>query len=97
MTTDGGGWTLVVRIEGSNTLHRNAAAVGTLTSPTQSASAKLSDAMINGFGDKVMYRGRAGTAQYNYFDTNGPFTAVAISQSRASQTLTGTMGGPYTH
>ena len=97
MTTDGGGWTLVVRIEGTNTLHRNLAAVGTLTSPTQAASAKLSDATINGFGDKTLYRGKAGAGQYHYFDTNGPFTSVAISQSRASQTLTGAMGGPYTH
>jgi prepilin-type N-terminal cleavage/methylation domain-containing protein len=94
MTTDGGGWTLVVRIEGTNTSHRNTAAVGTLTSPTQAASAKLSDAMINGFADKTVYRGKCG-AQAVYFDTNGPFTADGTSQSRASETLGGAFGWPY--
>lgn len=35
MTTDGGGWTLVVRGIGSTNEHRDIAAVGTLMSPTQ--------------------------------------------------------------
>jgi hypothetical protein len=87
MTTDGGGWTLVVRIEGTNTSHRNTAAVGTLTSPTQAASAKLSDAMINGFADKTVYRGNAANGTYHYFDTSGPFTSTTVSQSRASTTI----------
>ncbi|MCX6355626.1 MAG: fibrinogen-like YCDxxxxGGGW domain-containing protein [Candidatus Aureabacteria bacterium] len=47
MSTDGGGWTLVARIIGTNRDHYNAAAVGTLSSPTQASSAKLSDTTIN--------------------------------------------------
>lgn len=47
MATDGGGWTLVVGINGSYTAHVNAAAVNAagLTSPT--ALGKFSDAQIN--------------------------------------------------
>ncbi len=35
MTTDGGGWTLVVRATFGNTIHQDAAAVALLTNPTQ--------------------------------------------------------------
>ena len=46
MTQFGGGWTLVARMtNGCNTFSRSS--VGTLTSPAQSACAKLSDARIN--------------------------------------------------
>jgi hypothetical protein len=57
MTTDGGGWTLLARIISTSRDHVNINAVGTLTSPTQVASAKFSDTMINGFADKTVYRG----------------------------------------
>ena len=46
MTTYGGGWTLVSRMtNGCNTYSRNA--VGTVSSPTQTSCAKLSDTDIN--------------------------------------------------
>ena len=48
MTHDGGGWTLVVRAHNGETgEHRNQEAVGTLTSPDQDTTAKLSDTVIN--------------------------------------------------
>ena len=46
MTSDGGGWTLVVRVL-NDSEHLNAGAVGELTSPTQGTSAKLADSVIN--------------------------------------------------
>ena len=60
MTTDGGGWTLVVRALGTSNAHRDAAAVGSLTNPSQTSVAKYSDAMINSFA-KTMYRGKVDT------------------------------------
>jgi hypothetical protein len=56
MTTDGGGWTLVVRAMGNSREHLETTSIGTLTSPSQSTTAKLSDALINGFSDKSLYR-----------------------------------------
>lgn len=47
MTRDEGGWTLVARVRASSMAHKNKAAVSTLTSPTQTAVAKLSDSYIN--------------------------------------------------
>lgn len=48
MTTDGGGWTLAVRIKANGTdQHGLASAIGTLQNPTQSTLAKLSDNTIN--------------------------------------------------
>ena len=47
MTTDGGGWTLAVRVTGAVNTHYNSAAVGTLSSPTQPTTAKLADTLIN--------------------------------------------------
>lgn len=43
MTADGGGWTLVARVIATSTTHVTAAAVGTLTDPTQATTAKLAD------------------------------------------------------
>ena len=47
MTRNGGGWTLVARVRGTSTGHVNGTAIGALTSPTQTTTAKLSDAVIN--------------------------------------------------
>jgi len=42
MTTDGGGWTLVIRALAGEITHRSLDSVGTLLSPTQESVAKLS-------------------------------------------------------
>ncbi|MEZ4462823.1 MAG: fibrinogen-like YCDxxxxGGGW domain-containing protein [bacterium] len=47
MSTDGGGWTLAAVIANNNKLHLNRAAVGTLTSPASTTSAKLADQFTN--------------------------------------------------
>jgi hypothetical protein len=47
METDGGGWTLVVRMLGGNRDHVNVNAVGTLTAQHQGMVAKLADTTIN--------------------------------------------------
>ncbi|MCX6356226.1 MAG: fibrinogen-like YCDxxxxGGGW domain-containing protein [Candidatus Aureabacteria bacterium] len=47
MTTDDGGWTLVVRISGSDNSHQTTGAVSTLSDPNQVSSAKLADAVIS--------------------------------------------------
>ncbi|TNF28452.1 MAG: hypothetical protein EP329_17850 [Deltaproteobacteria bacterium] len=74
MTTDGGGWTLVSRDVGTDTL-RTTAAVGTLTSPAQGSSAKLSDAVINllldGTGGGVMRVSCVSAT--SYFQDSAPF------------------------
>lgn len=49
MTRDSGGWTLVARVLGTDTTHTTAAAIGSVTSPTQGTLGKLSDAQINSF------------------------------------------------
>lgn len=51
MTTDWWGWTLVARAISSDYNHVSASAVWTLSSPTQSTSAKLSDIVINSITD----------------------------------------------
>ncbi len=49
MTSDGGGWTLVLRTyPNSSKVWGEGGAVGSLTSPTMSSSAKLADAFVNG-------------------------------------------------
>lgn len=53
MTTDGGGWTLVVRALAGSQAHNTGSAVGTLSSPTQGTIAKLSNAMIIDIGKSV--------------------------------------------
>lgn len=47
MVDDGGGWTLVARMRNDTRSYVTAAALGSLTSPTQTTAAKLSDAEIN--------------------------------------------------
>jgi len=47
MSTDGGGWTLVARVLGTDTTHTTVNAIGTVLSPTQTTLAKLADTAIN--------------------------------------------------
>jgi len=75
MSSDGGGWTLVARtISGGNNL--NCGAVGTLTSPTQSQTGKLSDTMINMLATTHL-KFSCGTAGPMYFDPAPGFSACA--------------------
>lgn len=80
MTSDGGGWTLAVRITGPFSTHNNSAAVGTLTSPSQGSTAKLSDSQINALrgGSYIDSRLRfqCGAATV-YFADDAAFTATA--------------------
>jgi Fibrinogen beta and gamma chains, C-terminal globular domain len=81
MTTDGGGWTLVVRGMGNSRGHLETTNIGTLTSPSQSTTAKLSDAMINGFGDKTIYKVTVDSSSVlHFFDTTGAFSSVSTNQ-----------------
>ncbi len=50
MTSDSGGWTLVARVPATSSTHVTAAAVGSVDSPTQTATGKLSDATITALG-----------------------------------------------
>jgi hypothetical protein len=93
MTTDGGGWTLVVRALTANTLHTNTAAVGALTSPTQTTSAKLSDAVINQLATGYFHLlGDDGLGYYFQTQSGTPFAAVGAAASRP---MSATFGGTY--
>ncbi|MCX6354195.1 MAG: fibrinogen-like YCDxxxxGGGW domain-containing protein [Candidatus Aureabacteria bacterium] len=74
MTIDGGGWTLVVRIQPDN-LYKSNNQVGTLTDPGQGTSAKLSDATIRLLGTQA-YRFTCGTRTYWFDATSKPFDAA---------------------
>jgi hypothetical protein len=93
MATDGGGWTLVARVRSSNTQHTNTAAVGTLTSPTQPAAAKLSDAVINQLATGYFHLLGDDSLGY-YFKTQAgtPFASVGVAASRP---MSATFGGTY--
>ena len=47
MTTEDGGWTLVARVLPDSTTHVTTSAIGTLTSPMQTTTAKYEDATIS--------------------------------------------------
>ncbi|MBI1978710.1 MAG: hypothetical protein HYS62_01455 [Candidatus Aenigmarchaeota archaeon] len=53
MSTDEGGWTLVVRALAGSQVHNTGGGLGTLSSPTQGTVAKLSNAMIINIGKSV--------------------------------------------
>jgi hypothetical protein len=79
MTTDGGGWTLAVRMIGSGSTHADANAVGTLSSPTQPSTAKLNDTTINALRGPSYIDSRvrftcAGAT--NYYADDAPFAAA---------------------
>ncbi len=80
MTTDGGGWTLVVGIDGANKNHVNTAAVtpGNLISPT--GKGKFSDAMINQIksGTSPAYRFTCASVT-GYFQTTCAFAATTTA------------------
>jgi len=81
MITDGGGWTLVVRIV-NDLQHLNNQAYGTLTSPTQVSGAKLSDTTINLISTE-MYRFTC-EGETDYFDAvEKDFTADGDSHDLA--------------
>ena len=89
MTTDGGGWTLVIRIDASDCSHWDSGAVGTLTSPTQEAGAKLSDAVINSISTEF-YRFRCDTTTRYFRENQGTFsTALGQNLNWSRGTLTG--------
>jgi len=98
MSTDGGGWTLVVRIMGGSNAHARATAEGTLSSPTQLTPAKLSDAYINALMDPLTGQLRLSTTQgvptyALYATTSGvPFSASGMAASRP---LAASLEGPY--
>lgn len=97
MVTDGGGWTLAVRVVSGSNAHVNANAVGSLGSPLQAAPAKLSDAYINALMDAstgTMRLDAAGSPGYsNYFKVaNVPFSAVGAAAVRPVST---SLNGSY--
>ncbi|HMV67024.1 MAG TPA: MopE-related protein, partial [Myxococcota bacterium] len=91
MTSDGGGWTLAARIVGGSANHRDAAAVGALTSPTQGAVAKLADVTINALrgpsylDSRVRFSCGAHTV---YFADDAPFSAVSSNSGALDRCAT---------
>ncbi len=85
MTTDWGGWTLVVRITSWNQDHKNSGVVWILLSPNQASSAKMSDSTIN-IINKTMYRMEDDAWFKVYFDTSWPFTSIGTSNSKTKPT-----------
>ncbi len=96
MTTDGGGWTLAVRMRNTDPDHGTRCAVRTLTSPNQSDSAKLSDVVINNL------RGDYGTSVIRlvcddkrvFFKEDKVFDATG-DRTDAIQTCSNHVAGPY--
>jgi len=75
MTDDGGGWTLVSRHYNDEGL-QNAAAVGVLSDPAQTTTAKLSDAVINALRpdfETAVFRLECGST--SYFQQDQAFAA----------------------
>lgn len=64
MATDGGGWTLMVRIIGASLQHATCGAVGTLSNTTQGATAKLADTVANALGATVYRMDCGGVISY---------------------------------
>ena len=86
MTTEGGGWTLVVKAQQNSNAHANAGAVGALTAPNQATVAKLSDAFITAI-PKAMYRITNAGGKYSvYFDTSDSFASTRQVANKASVT-----------
>lgn len=106
MSTDEGGWTLVARVRGNSTAHGSTGAVGSLTSPTQSDPAKLSDDDIN-----LLRRANPGglavslvrfdcRAQRTFFQQDLAFSATSATNAlmRCSASPTGPWSmGSYFH
>jgi len=97
MTTDGGGWTLIARPYSSGGILINRDAVGTLTSPTQSSNAKLSDSAINsirGAYSTSIFRINCGAGNA-YLQEDKEFNAAA-DQGGAILRASSTPSGAYT-
>jgi len=54
MTSDGGGWTLAIRITSASSGHANTSSVGTLSSPNQGTTAKLADSVITSLTSELL-------------------------------------------
>jgi len=88
MTTDGGGWTLVVKAQQNTKSHSDPAAVGVLTSPSQTSVAKFSDSYINSL-PKTYYRLSNSYRNLSiYFDTSDSFASNRQVANKASESLT---------
>jgi hypothetical protein len=76
MTTDGGGWTLVVWIDAGSRAHANTtAAVG--DPALRSGAAKYTDAVISALNDGGYWRYRCGTYKHSYVRTaSGNFSSL---------------------
>ncbi|MCX6354999.1 MAG: fibrinogen-like YCDxxxxGGGW domain-containing protein [Candidatus Aureabacteria bacterium] len=92
MTTDDGGWTLVARLTTNDANHYNTNAVGSLTSPTQSTTAKLSDAMINQLATQLFRFSCESVTDYfdasshNFGATNCSSTITTVKDTYSSTT-----------
>jgi len=95
MGTDGGGWTLVVRMKGTDADHLNTTAVGTLTSQDQGSRAKLSDQSINAVSSE-MYRLTCGGIT-NYFDAAGKDFVANGQGVQCINTYKLTYGGQFVY
>lgn len=96
MTKDGGGWTLIVKALAGTNSHANTAAVGTLTSPTQTTAAKFSDALINAM-PKTAYRMTNNSRTYSiFFDTSDSFASTRQVANKASLSISSPVWeGPF--
>lgn len=89
MTTDGGGWSLGAVMRDTDRAHVNRSAVGMLTGPNQSFSAKLSDAQINAIS-------ATNTAQSVYrMDCDGVSDFLRYENGWDSQAREGTLMFTY--
>lgn len=85
MSRDDGGWTLVARIsDGSTGAHRTADAVGSVTDPKQTTTAKLSDALINLLREDYaasILRIEAADGKIDYFREDKAFVSLGYTGS----------------
>jgi hypothetical protein len=97
MTTDGGGWTLVVRALSAANTHSQAIAVGAVTDPLQSTVGKYADTVINAM-PKTVYRAQTDTrTNVYYFDTSDTWDTQRAVNNKVSKTLVPTWQGPFTN
>jgi hypothetical protein len=98
MTLDGGGWTMIVRALAGTYTHRNAASVGSLSSPTQGTTFKYSDAIINTIPFSLYRMQNDGASVVTYFDTSDTFKSTGFMYAKAKPTYAGTTWyGPYSN
>ncbi len=101
MTTDGGGWTLVLRTyPSSNAVWGVAGAVGTLTSPTMASSAKLADSSVNALSYTLLRARGDGQPVNTYCQHDGDSPAgwsstTATHTRRCASTLANALAGNW--